>query len=426
MRSTLFKLWTYGLSSAHQSLAGALAVALPWTTEIYQVQQAGSQWQRQRQIGSLTSLSSLHVTAQAALGGDAQHWEDIADDSVDPFALVNDEVAIVSERLCRSIVTNVPALEHAAEYFFRPGVRGKRLRPTLLLLMASAVAEQQPTAELLLADFRPPHERPQEQRRRQQRIAEIAELIHVASLLHDDVIDVAATRRGITSLNASAGNKLAILAGDFLLARASVTLASLQNTEIVELLSRVLEHLVSGEVMQMSASPEQLTNMNYYLDKTFYKTASLMANSARAVAILGDQQPAVCDLAWQYGRHLGLAFQIVDDLLDILGSSKQLGKPALNDMRAGLATAPVLLAAEEQPGLITLIRRKFRGEGDVQYALEMVQNSRGIERAKALAAEHARLAAAQVQALPPTDHPHAMAARAALINITHKVLVRSK
>eukprot|EP00878_Enallax_costatus_P025265 GHUV01027028.1.p1 GENE.GHUV01027028.1~~GHUV01027028.1.p1 ORF type:complete len:368 (+),score=102.27 GHUV01027028.1:908-2011(+) len=355
-----------------------------------------------------------------------QHWEDIADDSVDPFALVNDEVAIVSERLCRSIVTNVPALEHAAEYFFRPGVRGKRLRPTLLLLMASAVAEQQPTAELLLADFRPPHERPQEQRRRQQRIAEIAELIHVASLLHDDVIDVAATRRGITSLNASAGNKLAILAGDFLLARASVTLASLQNTEIVELLSRVLEHLVSGEVMQMSASPEQLTNMNYYLDKTFYKTASLMANSARAVAILGDQQPAVCDLAWQYGRHLGLAFQIVDDLLDILGSSKQLGKPALNDMRAGLATAPVLLAAEEQPGLITLIRRKFRGEGDVQYALEMVQNSRGIERAKALAAEHARLAAAQVQALPPTDHPHAMAARAALINITHKVLVRSK
>lgn len=355
-----------------------------------------------------------------------QHWDDVTDDSIDPFALVNDEVAIVSERLCRSIISNVPALEQAAEYFFRPGVRGKRLRPTLLLLMASAVAEQQPAAEFLLPDFRPPHERPQEQRRRQQRIAEIAELIHVASLLHDDVLDDAATRRGITSLNASAGNKLAILAGDFLLARASVTLASLQNTEIVELLSRVLEHLVSGEVMQMSASPEQLTSMSYYLDKTFYKTASLMANSARAVAILGDQQPAVCDAAWQYGRHLGLAFQIVDDLLDILGSSKQLGKPALNDMRAGLATAPVLLAADEQPGLIALIRRKFKGEGDVQYALEMVQNSSGIERAKALAAEHARLAAAQVQALPQTDNPHAMAARAALINITHKVLVRSK
>lgn len=136
--------------------------------------------------------------------------------------------------------------------------------------------------------------------------------------------------------------------------------------EIVELLSRVLEHLVSGEVMQMSAAPEQLTSMDYYLDKTFYKTASLMANSAQAVAILGEQQQPVCDLAWQYGRHLGLAFQIVDDLLDILGSSKQLGKPALNDLRSGIATAPVLLAVQEQPALIELIRRWVeRGPGGV-------------------------------------------------------------
>jgi geranyl diphosphate synthase len=339
---------------------------------------------------------------------------------------VREEVAIVSERLCQSIVTNVPALEQAAEYFFRPGVRGKRLRPTLLLLMADALSDSQPPPEQLLPDLRPPHERPVELRRRQQRIAEIAELIHVASLLHDDVLDDAATRRGITSLNAQAGNKLAILAGDFLLARASVTLASLQNTEIVELLSRVLEHLVSGEVMQMTASPEQLTSMDYYLDKTFYKTASLMANSARAVAILGDQQAEVCDLAWQYGRHLGLAFQIVDDLLDMLGSSKQLGKPALNDLRAGIATAPVLFAAEDQPGLISLIRRKFKQDGDVQLALEMVQNSRGIERAKALAADHARLAAEQVLALPVTSSAHSVAARDALVNITHRVLVRTK
>jgi len=136
----------------------------------------------------------------------------------------------VSQRLCQSIITNVPALETAAEYFFRPGVRGKRLRPTLLLLMASALSTGQPGPELLLPDLAPPHHRPVEQRRRQQRIAEIAELIHVASLLHDDVLDDAETRRGILSLNAQSGNKLAILAGDFLLARASVTLASLHNT----------------------------------------------------------------------------------------------------------------------------------------------------------------------------------------------------
>lgn len=182
---------------------------------------------------------------------------------------------------------------------------------------------------------------------------------------------------------------------------------------------------MSGEVMQMSAGPEQLTSMDYYLDKTFYKTASLMANSARAVAILGDQQQPVCDLAWQYGRHLGLAFQIVDDLLDILGSSKQLGKPALNDLRAGIATAPVLLAVQEQPGLIDLIRRKFKREGDVQHALELVQDSTGIQQAKALAAQHAKLAAEQVAALPTTQCHHALQAREALISITHRVLARS-
>jgi geranyl diphosphate synthase len=109
-----------------------------------------------------------------------------------------------------------------------------------------------------------------------------------------------------------------------------------------------------------------------------------------------------------------------------LGSSKQLGKPALNDMRAGLATAPVLFAAEEQPGLIPLIRRKFKGDSDVQYALEMVQASSGILRAKELAAQHARLAAQQIEALPQSSSSHALAAREALINITHRVLVRSK
>jgi hypothetical protein len=165
-----------------------------------------------------------------------------------------------------------------------------------------------------------------------------------------------------------AGNKISILAGDFLLARASVTLASLQDPVIVELLSRVLEHLVTGEVrpvtpgccapnlltpswrprllcmpaclprdpdarphhrtppqvMQMSAAAEQLSNLDYYLEKTFCKTASLMANSARATALLGGAAPPVADLAWQYGRHLGLAFQIVDDILDLTGRARRL------------------------------------------------------------------------------------------------------
>ena len=103
---------------------------------------------------------------------------------------------------------------------------------------------------MLQVDTRPPNVHPTEERRRQQRVAEISEMIHVASLLHDDVIDEATTRRGLKALNALFGNKVAILAGDFLLARASVTLASLRNTEVIELLSQVIEHLVSGEILQ--------------------------------------------------------------------------------------------------------------------------------------------------------------------------------
>jgi geranyl diphosphate synthase len=345
---------------------------------------------------------------------------------VDPFTIVVDEVQAVSERLRHSVVSHVPALKAAADYYFRPGVQGKRLRPTLLLLLASALGGGG-GGEWAAPDLRPPHEPPAEPRRRAQRMAEIAETIHVASLLHDDVLDDASTRRGVLSLNASAGNKLAILAGDFLLARASVTLASLRNHEVTELMSRVLENLVAGEVMQMAAAGDQLTSMEHYQSKTFCKTASLMANGARCVALLADAPSPACGAAWEYGRHLGLAFQIVDDVLDITGSATVLGKPALNDMKAGLATAPVLLAAESQPGLLPLIRRKFKGAGDVGAAVDMVAAGRGVERARALAAEHAAAAAAQVPLLlPPGAGAHARLCGDALVSITQRVLTRSK
>lgn len=182
-----------------------------------------------------------------------QRWDEVASRPVEPFGIVHQEVEIVSERLRHSVSSSIPALKTAAEYFFRRGIEGKRLRPTLVLLMSSALSPSAPAAEFLTVDLRPPSEHALELRRRQQRIAEIAELIHVASLLHDDVIDDAQTRRGVLSLNTTMGNKTAILAGDFLLARASVSLAALRNTEIVELLSQVLEHLVSGEIMQVRA-----------------------------------------------------------------------------------------------------------------------------------------------------------------------------
>lgn len=378
-----------------------------------------------RAAGHAQSVAEASEQQQAVAGAgmDAGAGSEAA---ADPFSIVVDEVQAVSERLRFSVVSNVPALKAAADYYFRPGVQGKRLRPTLLLLIASVLSGRPPGGDWAAPDLRPAHEPPAEPRRRAQRVAEIAETIHVASLLHDDVLDDAATRRGVLSLNAAAGDKLAILAGDFLLARASVTLASLRDHEVTELMSRVLENLVAGEVMQMAAGGEQLASMEHYMAKTFCKTASLMANAARCVAIVAGAPPAARDAAWEYGRHLGLAFQITDDVLDMTGSASVLGKPALNDLKAGLATAPVLLAAPNAPDLLPLIRRKFKGAGDVAAAVELVRSGGGIPLARALAAEHAALAAARVRALPLAPGAHAALCRDALVRITERVLTRSK
>lgn len=232
--------------------------------------------------------------------------------------------------------------------------------------------------------------------------------------------------RGMRALNIEVGNKLAILAGDFLLARASVTLASLRDTDVIMLLSTVIEHLVTGEVMQMTARPEELLSFEYYTRKTHLKTASLMAQSSKAVALLGGEGEETALLAYEYGRHLGLAFQYVDDVLDFTGTARSLGKPALNDLRSGLATAPVLYAARQFPALAKLVQRRFKEEGDVEQARLWVADSQGIEETRALAAEHAAHARAALDAFPPAASERAQLARSGLAELTHRVLRRSK
>ena len=156
------------------------------------------------------------------------------------------------------------------------------------------------------------------------------------------------------------GNKLDVSAGDFLLSRASVVLASLKNTEVLELFSKLLEHLITGEIMQMTNTTEQSCSMEYYMQNTFYKTASLMANSCKAIALIAGQPVEVCMLAYDYGWNLGLAYQLVDDVLDFTGTTASLGKGSLSDMRQGIVTAPILFSLEEFPQLQDVINRKFK------------------------------------------------------------------
>ena len=166
---------------------------------------------------------------------------------------------------------------------------------------------------------------------------------------------------------------MAVLAGDFLLGRASVALARLRDPEVVELLATVIANLVEGEFMQLknTATDEKdpqwsEETISYYLQKTYLKSASLISKSCRAAALLGDCAPSIVEAAYSYGRNLGLAFQLVDDMLDYTRSDAELGKRAGQDLELGLATAPLLFAWRSRPELGRLVGRKFTAKGDVE------------------------------------------------------------
>ncbi|KAH9929717.1 isoprenoid synthase domain-containing protein [Fomitopsis serialis] len=209
-------------------------------------------------------------------------------------------------------------------------------------------------------------------------------------------------RRGVASAPVAFGNKLSVLAGDFLLGRTSAALSRLGDSEVVELIASVIANLVEGEILQLkSVHGEELglkgapsatgDYFNIYLQKTYMKTASLMAKGVRAATVLGGCREGEVwkEVAYAYGRNLGIAFQLVDDILDYESGEAALGKPGGADLKLGLATGPALFAWEEHPEMGPLIKRKFSQEGDVELARDLVRRSSGVERTRDLALRHA-------------------------------------
>lgn len=387
-------------------------------------------------ISSLTSedpLEEWYLDRQPS-----QFWpalpHGVRQEGADPFVLSKFEIDTLSETIRQDLLgTDHPVLNRAASYFFNTADGGKKVRPMMVVLLSRALAETADHSQNVESLWTVPlswqrPDLPQAQRR----LAEISEMIHTASLFHDDVIDGADTRRGAPAVHKVFGNKMAILAGDYLLARASISLARLRNVEVVETMSTIIEHLVRGEVMQLKGTTSSTNNESsnssvqneerlvYYLRKNYYKTGSLMANSCKSAALLGDYPDVLVESAYRFGKHLGIAFQLVDDVLDFEGSASTMGKPALSDLNAGLATAPVLFAAEQfSTDMLPLLDRKFRDNGDVDRAVELVFASEGIQRTKALAQVHAELAIAAILELGPSAH------RDALVHLAQKVVNRT-
>ncbi|KAK5687605.1 coq1 putative hexaprenyl diphosphate synthase [Elasticomyces elasticus] len=371
---------------------------------------------------------------------------------IDPLRSVAKEMKFMTGNIRQLLGSGHPMLDTVSKYYTQS--EGKYIRPMLVLLMSQATAtlpkrsrmysrgaeevDRPITSSAVLADANPssPLTAPTTDNGdgvdasvlpSQRRLAEITELIHTASLLHDDVIDTSVARRGNPSANIEFGNKMAVLAGDFLLGRASVALARLRDPEVTELLATVIANLVEGEFMQLKNTvldekhpvwtDETIT---YYLQKTYLKSASLISKSCRAAALLGDHSVEVVEAAYQYGKNLGLAFQLVDDMLDYTVSGQELGKPAGADLELGLATAPLLFAWKNNRELGTLVGRKFSEDGDVDMAREMVRRSDGIEQTRALAQEYVDTAARAISGFPDSD------AKNGLVDMCSKVMSRRK
>jgi all-trans-nonaprenyl-diphosphate synthase len=314
------------------------------------------------------------------------------------FTPVEADLRILADNLIQLVGNDHPILYEAAKHLF--GAGGKRIRPAIVLLISRATMLQQ--------DITPRH----------RRLAEITEMIHTASLVHDDVVDESEVRRGVSTIHSMFGNRIAVLAGDFFFAQSSWHLANLDNLEVVKLLSQVLMDFAVGEIQQSLNRFDTNISLETYLKKSYFKTASLIANSSKAAGVISETSPEIIEHLYEYGNNLGLAFQIVDDILDFTGSTETLGKPAGSDLRSGNLTVPVLFALEEKPYLEVLIEREFSQDDDLQQALTLIHDSQGIQRARELAAHHAKLAVDNLADLPPSE------SRQALVSMADYVLSR--
>ncbi|HVB57496.1 MAG TPA: polyprenyl synthetase family protein, partial [Candidatus Acidoferrales bacterium] len=239
------------------------------------------------------------------------------------FDLVRDDLTLVEQEIAAQNGGAVDPVAEISSYLREGG--GKRLRPALLLLAAGAAGYRGPSAI---------------------RLGAVVELIHSATLVHDDVIDGANTRRGRPSTNARWGNHMSVLAGDWLYMQSFEMALRERNFAILDILIDLTQNMVEGELLQLTRlgcinlTEEEATQLAYR------KTACLFSGCARLGAVLGQLPKDMEDALAEYGRNAGLAFQLVDDLLDFTASPEQLGKPVLSDLKEGKVTLPLIFALQ--------------------------------------------------------------------------------
>jgi geranylgeranyl pyrophosphate synthase len=298
----------------------------------------------------------------------------------------------VEKRLATAVESADPAMTEMASHLVRAG--GKRLRPVLAAVASTAGTGPAAVSDDVVTG------------------GVACELVHVGSLHHDDVIDEAETRHSVASVNARWGNLRAILSGDFLLARASELAASL-GTEVARLLAATIGRLCEGEVRELQVAYQVDRTEDDYRAAIEGKTAALYATSCRIGGLVADLPGREVDALTDFGLHYGLAFQVVDDVLDVVASDEELGKPAGHDMAEGVYNLPVLRSLTGPGGdeLRGLLGGPLEPESQAR-ALALVRAGDGVAQAVAVAEAHVGRAEAALAALPPSPAGDALAAAA--------------
>lgn len=313
------------------------------------------------------------------------------------------ELSLVEEQLNKNLIDDNSFIDELLGMLFKSG--GKRIRPLLVLHSAKAtgMTEEKKSLQIILAV--------------------LTELIHSASLVHDDILDNASVRRGTETVNKRFSDKMAVLLGDLLFAQASICLANIKSPVIVGIYGQVLGDLCAGEIQQMKQ--QFSTNIAWadYIKKSVSKTASLFAAGTHSAAILNDADKNIVDSLKSYGLNLGICFQIVDDILDYTGNTSTLGKAAGSDLKSGIITAPALYILERKDKIAqeleNLIATKKVCEQDgLARALQLINDYAGVDSAKALASKHGAQAKESLNILPDTVY------KQSLIDFTDFVLNR--
>lgn len=309
-------------------------------------------------------------------------------------SLVGDDLAAVDDEIRHQLHSDVVLIDQVANYIIGSG--GKRLRPALVIVASRACGYT--GSDHIKA-------------------AAIIEFIHTATLLHDDVVDASALRRGQETANTVWGNEASVLVGDFLYSRAFQMMVEIDRMRVMQILANATNTIAEGEVMQLVNCHDPDTTEDAYLKVIHRKTAKLFEAGVQIAAVLADQPAALEEQLSRYGRHLGTAFQLIDDVLDYSASPEELGKNIGDDLAEGKPTLPLIHAMRRgTPEQVNLMRKAIEAGGldHINEVMGVIESTEALQYTAQLARREAEAALEAIQAVPDSDYKDALSALARL------------